>query len=62
MTLRIDLPSYGDTVLIDLGAGQFVGNVMHVDDASVEISPDGGDTSQVFWLDDLANIEILDKA
>ncbi len=52
-------PNYGDEILIDLGAGEFTGSVMHIDDAKVEISADGGDTSQTVWLDDIVDLTIL---
>lgn len=56
------LPKYGDTVSIDLGAGNFVGSVMHIDNDEIEITTDGGDTSQEIWLDDIIDITILESA
>lgn len=53
------IPEYGDTVLIDLGAGEFIGSVMGIDDGEIEITTDGADTSQTVWLDDIVNITIL---
>lgn len=56
------IPKYGDEILIDLGAGEFIGTVMHVDDDELEFSTDGGDTSTSVWLDDLVDLTILVRA
>lgn len=54
------IPAYGDEVEIDLGAGQFNGLVMHIDEAEIEITTDGGDTSITVWLDDVVEITIME--
>lgn len=56
------IPKYGDEILIHLGAGEFLGTVMHVDDAELEFSTDGGDTSKTVWLDDIVGLDILTPA
>ena len=55
----MQLPKYGDEVLIDLGAGEFIGSVMYINEFEIEISTDGGDTSRTVWLDDLVGLQIL---
>jgi len=54
-----NLPKYGDDVMIDLGAGQLNGMVMHIDDCLIEITADGGNTSQLIWADDIIDITIF---
>jgi len=53
---------YGDEVMLDLGAGQINGTVMHADDVEIEISTDGGDTPHTFYIDDLVDIMIITRA
>jgi len=55
-------PCYGDSVMLDFGAGQVNGMVMHVDDVEIEISTDGGDTSHTFYVDDLVDVVIIERA
>lgn len=57
----MDKPQEGDTILIDLGAGEFVGSVMRIDADEIEITTDGADTSQEVWLDDIVNITVLER-
>lgn len=56
-----NLPKYGDTILVDLGAGEFIGSVHMITEDELEISTDGGDTTQTVWLDDIINITVLER-
>lgn len=57
-----NLPKYGDEVMIDLGAGQLNGSVMHIDEHEIEFTQDGGDTSTTVWLDDLVDLVVIREA
>lgn len=56
------IPKYGDEVSVYLGAGEFIGTVIHIDEAELEFSTDGGDTTQSVWLDDIVELTILVEA
>lgn len=58
----MQLPKYGDEIILDVGNGDIHATVIFIDEHEMEYSETGGDTTDFVWLDDLVSLRITREA